>query len=182
MFIININLNRTKVNPNIQCVALSMRLTGPLISKGNTMTTSAQTAPSSVPERTSSRALATLLLASGVSAIVVLADQWMAAWADRHEVAAWVVLWAVAVGTIMVLRGITRMMAGRAMWLLDSWSARVAQRRADERLWAMAQNDARMMAELQSALDHADAAETDPMQALSHSRIGRVVRNRLHYI
>ncbi len=78
------------------------------------------TAPLGTPaERTSSRALASLLLAAGVSALVVLADQLLESWAERHEMAAWLVLWGVAVAAIVLLRGITRMAARHAMGALD---------------------------------------------------------------
>ena len=96
-------------------------------------------------ERTSSRALASLLLAAGVSALVVVADQLLESWAERHEIAAWLVLWGIAVAAIVLLRGITRMAARQAMSALDQWSAGMAKRRADERLWSMAQTDPRLL-------------------------------------
>ena len=91
------------------------------------------TPPAAHAEHTSSRALASLLLAAGVSALVVLADQLMDAWAERHEIAAWLVLWGIAVLAIALLRGVTRVLARKAMVALDQWSAGVAQRRADQR-------------------------------------------------
>ncbi len=137
-------------------------------------------APLGAQDSTSSRTLASLLLAGGVSALVVAADQLMAHWADSHEVAAWLVLWGIAVLAILLLRGLTRLLARKAMGALDTWSADVARRRADERLWAMAKADPRMMADLQCALDHSDAesAHGDPVP----SRAARIVRGRLHYI
>ena len=62
----------------------------------------------SASEGTSSRALASLLLAAGVAALVVLADQLLDSWAERHEVAAWLVLWGIAVAAIALLRGVSR--------------------------------------------------------------------------
>ena len=55
---------------------------------------------------------------------------------------------------------------GRSLWprgglvaslkaRLDAWSQRVAQARAEERLWALARIDARIMADLQVARDRA---------------------------
>ena len=61
-------------------------------------------------------------------------------------------MWAVAALAMLVLRGVTRWLAQGLMQGLDAWSVRVARRRADERLWAMAQADARLMAEVQNAL------------------------------
>jgi hypothetical protein len=39
-----------------------------------------------------------------------------------------------------------------ALSALDAWSERVAQERADERLWLIAQSDARVMADLKNAM------------------------------
>ena len=133
-------------------------------------------------ERTSSRALASLLLAAGVSALVVLADQWLDSWAERHEMAAWLVLWGIAVVAIAVLRGITRMLAHKAMGALDGWSAGVAQRRADERLWSIAQTDSRLMADLQAALDRNGSAPAKDITDLTQRRVARILRDRLYYI
>jgi hypothetical protein len=133
-------------------------------------------------ERTSSRALASLLLAAGVSALVVLADQLLDSWAERHELAAWLVLWGIAVAAIMLLRGITRVVARKAMTALDGWSAGVAQRRADERLWAMAQTDTRLMADLQAALDRNGEGPAKDVEDLGQRRVARILRDRLYYI
>lgn len=138
--------------------------------------------PGAPVERTSSRALASLLLAAGVSALVVAADQLLDAWAERHELGAWLVLWGIAVAAIVLLRGITRMAARQAMGALDGWSAGVAKRRADERLWSMAQTDPRLMAELQSALDRSGAAPAKDVVDLTQRRAARILRDRLYYI
>ena len=133
-------------------------------------------------DHTSSRALASLLLAAGVSALVVLADHLMEPWAERHEIAAWLALWGVAVIAIAVLRGITRVLARKAMAGLDGWSAHVAKRRADERLWHMAQTDDRLMADLQSALDRSGETVAKDVVDLSQRRAARILRDRLYYI
>ena len=133
-------------------------------------------------EHTSSRALASLLLAAGVSALVVGADQILEPWADRHVVAAWIALWAIAVAAIAVLRGVSRSLAQQTMRRLDAWSAGVAQRRADRRLWAMAQKDERLMGDLQAALDRDEEGPVKDVLALTQRRTQRVMRNRLHYI
>lgn len=133
-------------------------------------------------ERTSSRALASLLLAAGVSALVVLADQLLESWAQRHEIAAWLVLWGIAVAAIVLLRGITRAVAGQTMKALDGWSARMAKRRADERLWSIAQTDARLMADLQSALERSGEVPARDLVDLSQRRAARILRDGLYYI
>ncbi len=133
-------------------------------------------------ERTSSNALASLLLAAGVSALLVVADHVMEPWAERHEMAAWLVLWGIAVLAIMLLRGITRMLARKTMTLLDGWSARVAQRRADQRLWSMAQTDARLMADLHAALERNGNAPVTGVEDLAQRRVARILRDRMYYI
>ena len=63
---------------------------------------------------------------------------------------------------------------------LDAWSANLARRRADERLWSIAQTDARLMAELQGAMNRGDAhlAELNPSQA----HAANIIRERLNYV
>ena len=133
-------------------------------------------------EQTSSRALASVLLAAGVAALVVLADHLMEAWAERHETAAWLALWGVTVLAIVLLRGLSRVAARRAMRALDAWSARAAQRRADERLWHMAQTDSRLMADLQSALDRSGEHAPSDVLELGQRRAARILRERLYYL
>ena len=133
-------------------------------------------------EHTSSRALASVLLAAAVAALVVLADHLMLAWAERHEIAAWLALWGVAVLAIALLRGLSRVAARSAMGALDAWSARVAQRRADERLWHMAQTDSRLMADLQSALDRSGEQAPADVVELGQRRAARILRERLYYL
>lgn len=108
---------------------------------------------------TSTKTLATGMLAAGVAALVVMADHLIDDWADTHVLAAWLALWAVAVVAIAALRGVSRLLAQNLMAGLDGWSAHVARRRADERLWAMAQSDSRLMQDLQLAMDRSDDAQ-----------------------
>ena len=133
---------------------------------------------------TSTKTLATVMLTAGVAAMVVVADQLMDSWAETHTVAAWVALWAVAAVAISLLRGVTRSLAQNLMRGLDAWSAHVARRRSDERIWAMAQSDPRMMSELQVAKDRAEMV-TQPVanvNELMARRAARIVRDRLYYI
>ena len=132
----------------------------------------------------SSKTVANLMLAAGVAALVVGADQLIDSWAQSHVVAAWLALWAVAVLAIVVLRGLTRHLAQNLMTGLDAWSAHVARSRADERLWSMAQSDPRLMSDLQVAMDRASEA-TGPvrdLETLMTRRAARLVRDRMYYI
>lgn len=98
------------------------------------------------------KGLAAMLLAAIVSAMLVVADQLMSTWVQGHLLAAWVALWAVGFAALALLAGTVRRFSSKVMADLDAWSARVAQRRADERLWLIARQDSRVMADLQSAM------------------------------
>ncbi len=143
----------------------------------------AMTAVQAAPT-TSSKTLANLMLAAGVAALVVGADQMIDNWAESHVVAAWLALWAVAVLAIVLLRGLTSRLAHKLMTGLDAWSAHVAHRRADDRLWSMAQSDPRLMNDLQVAMGRANES-TGPVRDLENlmtRRAARLVRDRLYYI
>jgi hypothetical protein len=137
-----------------------------------------------VAPATSAKALSTLLLAAGVAALVVMTDQMIDDWAETHVLASWLALWAVAVLAIAALRGVSRVLAQNVMANLDGWSAHVARRRSDQRLWAMAQTDSRMMRDLQTAMDRADDDSTPAkdMNVLMSRRAARIVKSGLHYI
>ena len=133
--------------------------------------------------RTSPRALASLLLAGAVAAAMLVAEQLLDGWSDSHLIGGWLAMWTVGVIAIVVLRGLTRRAAQFIMTSLDGWSARVARRRADERLWAMAQNDARLMADLQSALNRSEAPhELKDIFVLAQRRADHIVQQRLYHI
>lgn len=104
----------------------------------------------------STRGLGTLMLAAVVAALVVLADRAVDSWTDGGLMAAWVALWVVAFGAIALFAGTTKRMAAAVVEGLDAWSHSVAQRRADERLWASAQSDPRVMADLTAAIARSD--------------------------
>ena len=133
---------------------------------------------------TFTKTLATWMLAAGVAASVVLADHLIDDWAQTHLVAAWLALWVVAMLAIGALRGVTRLLAQNLMKGLDAWSAHVARRRSDQRMWAMAQSDRRMMSELQTAMDRAEDTSTPAadVTTLMSRRVARMVNNRFYYI
>lgn len=100
----------------------------------------------------STAGLSAMLLAAMVSALVVVADQLIETWADGHLLAAWVALWLVGFAALAVFAGAARQLAVTLVSTLDAWSQRVAKARADERLWAMAKSDPRVMADLSAAM------------------------------
>lgn len=125
--------------------------------------------------------LAAMLLAAIVAAFVVVADQMMDTWADGHLLAAWVALWAVAFAAVGLFGGLSKTMAQQMKQGLDAWAARMAQSRSDERMWAIAQTDARLMSELQSAMARGDE-EVLLGESTTQRRVSRMLRSRQYYI
>ena len=127
------------------------------------------------------RTLAAMLLAAVVAAFVVVADQMIDTWADGHLMAAWVTLWAVAFAAVGLFGGASKAWALQIKNGLDTWSANLAQSRADQRMWALAQTDTRMMADLDGAFARdEDASLTD--LSPTQRRVSRILRNRQFYI
>ncbi len=135
------------------------------------------------PTKTSKK-LASALLAASVAALVVITNQLIDNWAETHVLASWLALWAVVVLSIAALRGVTRLFAQYLMKSLDTWSANLAHRRSDQRLWAMAQSDHRMMSDLQVAMDRSagSLAPAGQVAALQSRQISRMASNRFYYI
>ena len=127
------------------------------------------------------RTLAAMLLAAIVAAFVVVADQMMVTWADGHLLAAWVTLWAVAFAAVGLFAGVSKTLAIQAKQALNAWSASMARRRSDERLWAIAQTDARLMSELQSALSRSNE-DLPSLESSTQRRVERMLQNRQYYI
>ena len=127
------------------------------------------------------RTLAARLLAAIVAAFVVVADQMMATWADGHLLAAWVALWAVAFAAVGLFAGVSKKLAIQTKQALDAWSASMARRRSDERLWSIAQTDARLMSELQSALSRTND-DLPSLQSSTQRRVERMLQSRQYYI
>ena len=94
--------------------------------------------------------LAMMLLSAIAAAVMVVAYQVMDSMADGHLLVVWIGMWAAAFTTLTVCASTARHAVLKAKSSLDQWSRNVATRRADERLWAMAKIDARLMADLLS--------------------------------
>jgi hypothetical protein len=98
------------------------------------------------------KGLSAMLLAAMVSALLVVADQLIDTWAEGHLMLAWIALWVVGFAAVAVFAGAARKLASTLVSSLDAWSARIAKSRADDRLWASAQADPRVMADLTAAI------------------------------
>ncbi len=95
--------------------------------------------------------LASLLVAGGLAAVIVVAEQVVSAWADGHLLLAWIAMWLIVFGLLALFSGTIR--SWPAQWQAQ-WQARrlaAGQRAADDRTWEAALADPRLMAELDSA-------------------------------
>ena len=104
----------------------------------------------------STRGLSLMLLAAMLSALVVVADQLIETWADGHLFAAWVAMWLLGFVALAVFAAPARKLAHVVTAALDGWSERLARARSDQRLWALAKADPRIMAELDAARLHSE--------------------------
>ena len=107
-----------------------------------------------------SRGLSTLLLSAIAAAMMVVAYKVMDTLAEGHMLVVWMALWVVAFTVLAVFASATRTLAVSIIGGLDSWSRAVADAKADQRLWAIARTDSRVMSDLQSAMSR-DEGELD---------------------
>jgi hypothetical protein len=98
------------------------------------------------------KGLAAMLLAALVAALLVVADQLVSVWADGYLLASWVTLWAIAFAALALMAPTAHQLASSLSAGWKQRSARLAQSRADERFWASAKSDPRVMADLQAAI------------------------------
>ncbi len=104
------------------------------------------------------RGLATLLLSAMAAAVMVVAYQVMDSVTEGHLLVMWIALWAAAFAALALFAGTARRLATQLKTGLADWSQSLAQARADQRMWAAARNDARVMADLQAAISREEAA------------------------
>lgn len=104
----------------------------------------------------STKGLSFMLLAAMVSSLVVVADQLVETWVNGHLMVAWIALWVVCFTAMAIFSGAARKLAIASIAGFAAWSTKKAQRRADEHLWAVAQTDQRMMAEINAAMARSD--------------------------
>ena len=128
---------------------------------------------------TGKRALTTLLLSAMAAAVMVAANEVMDTVAEGHLLVMWIALWAVAFASLAAFAGTASKLAIGLKVKLNDWSRALAEARADERLWAAAKTDARVMADLQAAASRHDEDVTDaaspsaPATSLRARRLSR---------
>ncbi|MGH8830601.1 MAG: hypothetical protein ACREXV_05870 [Polaromonas sp.] len=126
------------------------------------------------------RGLATLLLSAMTAAVMVVAYQVMDSVTEGHLLVMWIALWAVAFAVLALFAGTARNLAARLKTGLDDWSRSLAEARADQRLWAAAKNDPRVMADLQMAILREESkTEVAPMPLASAAVPDAVVPTNL---
>lgn len=123
------------------------------------------------------RGLATALLSAMVAAVMAVAYQVMDSMVEGHLLVGWLAMWAVVFATLAIFAGAARRTAARIKLGLDNWSKTVAEARADQRLWAMARADARVMSDLQAAVSRQEADDDlSPAHAVAAKKAERVLR------
>ena len=98
------------------------------------------------------KGLASLLLAAVVSAMLVAANEVIDTWRDGHLLMAWVAMWVIAFAALALLATPTRKAAHSLRKGFAQWQIQRKAEAADERLWEVAQRDARVMAEISRAM------------------------------
>lgn len=97
------------------------------------------------------RPLAGMLLAAGMAALLVTADQVINSWTDGHILAAWVALWTVTFAALAILATpLSKMSNAGAAWISTQLQARKA-RIEEAQMWEMARQDPRVMADIRMA-------------------------------
>lgn len=119
------------------------------------------------------RSLATLLLSAMAAAVMVVAYQVMDSVAEGHLLVMWIALWAAAFVSLALFAGTARDLALRIKVSLDDWSRDLAAARADARLWATAQADPRVMAELHAAISRSTDMDVASPTTLRAQRLTR---------
>jgi hypothetical protein len=105
------------------------------------------------------RGLAAFLLSAVAAAVLVVAYQVMDTVAEGHMLVIWIGMWAAAFAVLALLAPSAQRSAARLSTGLDGWSRGIAEKRADARLWKLAQSDSRVMADLQAASTRYEALD-----------------------
>lgn len=99
-----------------------------------------------------SRTLAGMLLAAGMAALLVVADQVIETWTDGHLLAGWVALWTLAFVALALLASPLRQVAAFLSGGLFRYIASMRMAQAEARMWEMASNDPRVVEEIRAAM------------------------------
>jgi hypothetical protein len=100
--------------------------------------------------------LAGMLLAAVLAAVLVVADQLIQTWADGHFLLIWVAMWTVVFVALAWVAPVLGRSLRATLAMISQWAGAHAARRADAALWRQAKADARVMGDVQSALDRSE--------------------------
>lgn len=92
-----------------------------------------------------------MLLAAGMAALLVTADQVINSWTDGHMLAAWVALWTVTFAALAILATPLRKMSNSGAAWLNAYLQASRERREEAQMWELARHDHRVMAEIRMA-------------------------------
>ena len=113
-----------------------------------------------VPRNVSGKRGVALLLGSALAAAVAAVSYEVMDSADEsHLLMIWMTLWTALFAALAFFAGNLRAAGLRLRSRLDDWSRSVAEARADQRLWATARQDTRVMADLQSAMSRSEVPD-----------------------
>ncbi len=87
----------------------------------------------------------------GTEPLLVVADQLIDVWADGHLLAVWVALWTITFAAMALSAPSLRQMTESVAVGLARWARARAARRADAAMLRLAQQDHRVMRDLQMA-------------------------------
>lgn len=107
------------------------------------------------------RGLAALLLAAIVASLLVVADTLISTWNDGGLLFAWLVLWGVGFAAIGLFAGTARRLAVGAMTAIRATARRRAAARADEQFLAYAEQDPRILRDLQAISTRQEAVSAE---------------------
>ena len=108
---------------------------------------------------TGARGGATLLLAAIVSALLVVATQFVDPWTDGHLLAAWVVMWTVGFAALALFAAPARRAAASIGQGFKVWAAARREMAEDDKMWQLALRDARVMADISRAMNLSTRAQ-----------------------
>jgi hypothetical protein len=110
-----------------------------------------------VPRSVSGKRGVALLLGSALmAAVAAVAYEVMDSADESHLLIIWMMLWIALFALLAIFAGTLRATGQRFRSSLDDWSRSIAEARADQRLWAIARQDDRVMADLQAAMSRSE--------------------------
>jgi hypothetical protein len=121
-------------------------------------------------DSSSQRGLTLIVLSAMAAVMAAVAYEVIDSVAEGHMLLVWMGLWAGLLMVMTLFTGMAHRIAAALKKPLDNWSQRLAQSRADRRLWTLAQQDHRVMADLQYAMTQNQGQATRAHRAMKSGR------------